>query len=163
MTWLRIGRQRKVRPFWFSLHGAVLVIACTVLNLTGCGDGNRPATVSIHGRVTLDNGDWPKDGVLYFLPLEPAAGLPRRAATAKFGTDGNFSTPTSWAEGDGIVPGRYRVYVECWKIRPTRAGPPPVSYADTKYQSGATSDIEVEITPESDGQAFEWNFPSNKI
>jgi hypothetical protein len=162
MTWFYSATDREVRTLCLTLPRTVFVFACTVLNLTGCGDGNRPATVSIHGRVTLDNGDWPKDGVLYFLPLEPAAGLPRRAATAKFGTDGNFSTPTSWSEADGIVPGRYRVYVECWTVRPTRAGPPPVGYADTKYQSGATSDIEVEITPESDGQAFEWNFPSNK-
>jgi hypothetical protein len=128
----------------------------------GCTDGGRPLTVPIHGRVTLENADWPKAGTVYFLPIEPAPNLPRRAASATFGTDGRFSSPTSWTEGDGIVPGRYRVYVECWKVEPTRAGPPPVGYAAAKYQSGATSDIEVEITPESDGETFEWDFPASE-
>ena len=58
------------------------------------------------------------------------------------------------------MPGRYKVFVECWKKRPTRAGPPPVGYTTPKYQSGATSDIEVEITEESADKTYEWDFPS---
>jgi hypothetical protein len=95
------------------------------------------------------------------LPLEPAAGLPRRPATASFSADGQFGAPTSWQEGDGVVPGKYKVYVMCWKVPPTSTGPPPVSYVAPKYQSAATSDRTVEITSESADEEFVWDFPSN--
>ncbi len=140
----------------------VVLMAAIAVSLLGCGGADRPTTVPINGKVTLNKGTWPIAGTLFFLPLEPAAGLPRRAATAKFETDGVFETPCSWTEGDGVVPGRYKVYVECWKVRPTRAGPPPVGYTTPKYQSGATSDIEVEITEESAEQTYEWDFPPNR-
>ncbi len=140
---------------------SAVLIALIAASSLGCGGADRPTTVPINGKVTLNKGTWPIAGTLFFLPLEPATGLPRRAATAKFETDGAFETPCSWTEGDGVVPGRYKVYVECWKVRPTRAGPPPVGYTTPKYQSGATSDIEVEITEESADKTYEWDFPRN--
>ena len=127
----------------------------------GCGGGDRPKTIRIEGKVTLDGSDWPQEGELYFLPIAPAEGYPRRAAAARFGKDGTFSSPTSWEEGDGIVPGKYRLFVECWKIPPTRTGPPPLSYVADKYMAGATSDLEVTITAESADEFFQWDFPSN--
>ncbi len=137
---------------------SLVLIAAVLL---GCGGADRPLTVPISGSVTLNKGAWPSSGTLFFLPLEPAPGLPRRAATAEFETDGVFATPSSWTEGDGVVPGRYKVFVECWKVRPTRAGPRPVGYTTPKYQSGATSDIEVEITEESADNTYQWDFPSS--
>ena len=130
--------------------------------VAGCGAGDRPQTIPIQGTVTLAGGPWPKPGEVYFLPIAPKDGFPRRAAVARFETDGKFSSPTSWVEGDGIVPGRYRVYVTCWKTPPTRSGPPPVAYTDSKYQSGATSDIEMEADAESEGKEFRWDFPAAK-
>jgi hypothetical protein len=127
----------------------------------GCGGSDYPTTVPISGRVTLDGGGWPTEGEIYFLPLQPAAGLPRRAATAKFSADGQFDAPTSWEPGDGIVPGEYKVYVMCWKVPPTSTGPPPVSYVAEKYQSAATSDRVVQIGAESASEEHEWDFPSN--
>jgi hypothetical protein len=129
--------------------------------LGGCGGADYPTTVPISGRVTLAGGIWPTDGEIYFLPLKPAAGLPRRAATAKFSSDGQFGSPTSWREGDGIVPGQYKIYVMCWKAPPTSTGPPPVSYVAEKYQSAATSDLTVDITPQSADEEFKWDFPRN--
>lgn len=148
-----------------AVHGVErrrVALAIGILAAAGCGSRNHPQCVPIHGLVTLGSGSWPKEGEVYFLPLEPAAGLPRRAAVAKFQIDGQFSTPTSWVEGDGVVPGRYRVYVVCWKTPPTRSGPPPIAYTDPKYVSGATSDIEVTINAESEDEDFHWDFPAAK-
>ena len=129
--------------------------------LAGCGGPDYPTTVPISGRVTLDGENWPTEGEIYFLPLDPAGDFPRRAATSKFSASGHFDSPTSWQEGDGIVPGKYKVYVMCWKVRPTSTGPPPVSYVAEKYQSGATSDLIVDIAMESANEEFLWDFPSN--
>ncbi len=134
------------------------IIGCIVI---GCGTNPRPQTIQIKGKLTYDGGQWPAGGQLYLLPVQPAEGYPRRAAIAKYDVDGKFDSPTSWEEGDGVVPGKYRVSVECWKVKPTINGPPPVSYVDARYVSAATSDIEVEITPESEGKDFLWDIASN--
>lgn len=147
---------------WNQWTPLLAVMALAASGATGCGSSKRPQTVDIHGQVTLAGGPWPQAGEVYFLPLEPAAGLPRRAAVSAFETDGRFSTPTSWAPGDGIVPGKYRVYITCWKTPPTRSGPPPVAYTDEKYISGATSDIEITIDEQSPDKDFKWDFPAAK-
>jgi len=162
MTWPRVRSWLDSKRFRLAIRGSAFIVSCLGISLSGCKDRSRPSVVPIHGRVTLDNGAWPEAGTLHFLPIKPAPGFPSRAATVKFDTDGNFPAPTPWAEGDGIAPGRYKVYVECWKVPPTRDGPEPVGYAAPKYQSAATSDIEVEITPQSESETFEWDFPSNE-
>lgn len=139
-------------------EAVVFVVAWCAIWTTGCGS-NRPETIPVCGKVTLEHGDWPTNGTLFFLPIQPASGYPRRPATAEFAEDGSFDSATSWRHGDGVVPGRYKVYVECWKVRPTRAGPPPQSYAAVKYQSGSTSDIEVNIDSSTADQQLEWNIP----
>ena len=87
-----------------------------LLLLVGCGR-EGPERVSIQGRVTYAGGPWPKPGVIYFQPLEAAAGLPMRPATGHFGVDGSFQV-TSFDPSDGLVPGKYRVRVECWEVEP---------------------------------------------
>ena len=143
-----------------SRFSAWACFAATCCLAAGCG-GGRPKTLPIEGRVTLAKGGWPIEGEVYFIPLKPAEGYPRRAARAKFDSDGVFSSPTSWEEGDGIVPGTYKVFIACWKVRPTGTGPPPISYVAPEYQNATLSDLEVEITPESARQKFEWDFPRN--
>jgi hypothetical protein len=140
----------------------ILALVFSLLIDSGCGKSGKPETIPIKGQVTLDGGPWPKEGEVFFLPLQPSSGYPRRAAVAIFTPEGAFDSPTSWVSGDGVVPGLYKVYVTCWKVPPTRSGPPPVSYTDDKYISGATSDIEVEITAESEDEEFHWDFPSKK-
>lgn len=156
---VQAGREMGRRSCAHSGHRVcLLTIGWGAVWIAGCGN-DRPTTIPVSGRVTLDKGNWPTSGTLFFLPMEPASGYPRRPATAEFAEDGSFGSATSWQDGDGVVPGRYKVYVECWKIRPTRAGPPPQSYAATKYQAGATSDIEVDVAADSGDQQFEWNIP----
>ncbi len=162
MTWPRVRSRLDRRRSRLTIRGAASIVSCIGISLTGCMERSRQSAIPIHGRVTLDKGPWPTEGILCFLPIKPAPGFPSRAAAVNFSADGNFPAPTPWAEGDGIVPGRYKVYVECWKVPPTREGPDPVGYAAPKYQSAATSDIEVEITPQSESEKFAWDFPSNE-
>ena len=122
------------------------------LAFAGCGGGDHPDTVPVQGRLTYGGGDWPNPGIIYFTVLEPAEGFPRHAGTAKFDTDGRFRAKT-WEEGDGLMPGKYRVSVECWKVPPSMDGPPSVSYVPIELQIASRSDWEIEVTP--DGEALE--------
>jgi len=115
--------------------------------MTGCGP-HRPKTVPVSGRVTMDGGEMPGHGMLYFTPGEPAAGFPRRPGLAAFEPDGRF-TVTTFEPGDGLMPGRYLVGAECWQVPPTMEGPAAKSYLPTKYQAAQTSGWEVLIEPGS--------------
>jgi len=111
--------------------------------VVGCGDAMRPVPVS--GRVTLDGGAWPRRGMLFFTPIEPAEGYPRRPATADFAEDGAFRA-TSFEKFDGLLPGSYSVNIECWEVPPSMGpGPPAVSAVPEKYQKGATSGFRVDV------------------
>ena len=129
--------------------------------LTGCGPGH-PTTVAVRGKVTYGGGPWPQSGVLYFTIVAAAKGFPGRTGTARFGTDGVF-TAMSWQPGDGLMPGRYHVGVECWKVPPTMGGPKPVSYVPAKFQSAATSGIELNIEPGDGAKELEFDVPPAKI
>ena len=100
--------------------------------LTGCGP-SHPTTVAVRGKVTYGGGSWPKAGLLYFTIVTAAKDFPGRTGTARFETDGAFEAMT-WKPGDGLMPGRYRVGVECWKVPPTMGGPKPVSYVPLKFR-----------------------------
>lgn len=86
------------------------------LAFSGCGKSG-PETVPVRGKVTFGGGPCPANGAVSFAPREVPEGLPRRPTSASFDTDGAF-TVTSFDEGDGLVPGRYRVHIECWKVLP---------------------------------------------
>ena len=122
------------------------------LAFAGCGGNSHPDTISVHGRLTYGGGDWPQPGFIYFTALEPAEGFPRHAGTAKFDTDGRFRVGT-WEEGDGLMPGRYRVSVECWKVRPSIDGPSSVSYVPIELQVASRSKWEIKVAV--DGEAIE--------
>ena len=129
----------------------------------GCRGGDRPKTAPIHGQITDAGSEWPAGGTLYFLPIEPAEGYPRRAATIEFQTDGHFTSPTSFKPGDGVVPGRYTVFVDCWKVKPTSGGPPRRELRRREVPGGRHQcDFEAEITSDSAGEEFHWDFPPNK-
>ncbi|MEX2171410.1 MAG: hypothetical protein WD851_18975 [Pirellulales bacterium] len=134
---------------------AVLVVLCLSIS-GGCGDG-RPERIHVTGRVTFDGGDCPSDGRLIFSPGEPAPGFPMRPGIATFDTDGEFEA-TTWTEGDGLMPGTYRVGVECWKVEPEFqvAG---VSFVPGKYMHPRTSEIQLEIAPGSDDVRIDYDFP----
>ncbi len=99
----------------------------------GCGNSDRPKTIPVTGSVTFD-GEPPKySGALFFAPIEVVEGYPRRGGRAFFETDGKFEA-TSFDEGDGLIPGTYRVRIESWK-EPPSMGKPGVSYVPKGFEA----------------------------
>ncbi|MEM7313560.1 MAG: hypothetical protein AAF497_10460 [Planctomycetota bacterium] len=126
----------------------ILLLAATWL-LAGCGSGGIK-TVPVKGRVTLDGGKWGRAGLIFFTPAEPAEGYPRRPGMADFDTDGNFVAQT-FKPGDGLIPGRYVVNLECWEVPPTMGGPPAKSYIPDQYKHGSKSGFEVVVDADERG------------
>ena len=108
--------SRPVFGTWFLVLGSFLL---------GCG--SKDQTVSTEGIVTLDNQ--PIEGaVVTFIPDDERA----RAASALSDSDGRFSL-TTFSDGDGAIPGGYRVIV---RKRDPMPEPQPGEIADQK--SGIT-------------------------
>ncbi|HZN36316.1 MAG TPA: hypothetical protein VFB80_20950, partial [Pirellulaceae bacterium] len=95
--------------------------------------------------VTFDGQAPPGPGSIYFLPQEAAEGFPSRPATGDFDKDGNYKVKT-FDPGDGLMPGKYTMHVECWQTPPNMEGKPVKSFVPAKYQSAASSGFSVEIT-----------------
>jgi hypothetical protein len=72
--------------------------------------------------VTFDAGAPPTTGSLRFAPIAAAEGYPKRGGTAQFDEQGNYAV-TTFEGADGLVPGTYRVTVDCWKVAPDMANP----------------------------------------
>jgi hypothetical protein len=106
------------------------LLLCGLAFYAGCGSG-RPATTRVSGKVTLGGGAWPKAGTLYFNPLEVPEGGIKRPAMGVFDVNGIYSA-SSWDKGDGLLPGKYNVSVECWLSPPSMGGPPAKSCVPAK-------------------------------
>ncbi|MBI3465996.1 MAG: hypothetical protein HY000_23525 [Planctomycetes bacterium] len=133
-------------------------LACyALLFLVGC-DSGLPQVIPCEGTVTFEGGPCPKPGTLYFTPIEPAPGYPMRPATGHFDVDGQF-TATTFEPGDGLIPGRYKVGIECWEVEPNMEGRPAVSHVPATYQNPETSGFEVNVTPEGGQQEFKFDVP----
>jgi hypothetical protein len=103
-----------IRPArWGAIRlavGCALVVSAAA---AGCG-ASGVETVPVQGVLTFPADKKPQTATVYFSPLEPAAGLPRRPGSGKLQPDGSF-TVASFRPGDGLVPGTYRVKVECYQ------------------------------------------------
>lgn len=107
----------------------------TLVMTAGCGGHGLPI-VPVRGVVTFDGGACPAPGTVTFTPIEVAEGLPSRPGMASFREDGVFAV-TSFREGDGLLPGRYRVTIACDAGLPDPTSPDPwgdVSYVTKGYQ-----------------------------
>jgi len=98
-----------------------MVAATFLIAVCGCGK-NPTQTIPVSGRITFAGGACPAEGTITFSPEAVETGRPRRPGTAQFGRDGTF-TVTSFHEGDGLIPGRYRPIVSCWKGEPRNDDP----------------------------------------
>ena len=120
------------------------------LFVLGCGpDG--PHTVPVRGVVTIDGKPPTAAGTIFFTPLEAAEGSPTRPGIGEFDTTGHYAAQT-FEPGDGLLPGRYRLKVHCWKTPPNMDGRPVVSYIAAKYESVAESDLAELIVETRSGQ-----------
>jgi hypothetical protein len=119
-------------------------IVSAVLLLASCGS-NLPKTIRVSGQVTFDGQPPPAAGSVLFLPIEAAEGFPSRPASGAFGTDGSFKAKT-FEPGDGLMPGKYLLAIECWDTPPSMQGNPGKSHVPKKYQSPQTSEFKLDIT-----------------
>lgn len=134
---------------------APFVTLLVALGICGCGGSNLTTTVPVSGRVTFDGGPCPAGGNIRFMPLEVAEGLPNRPGRADFDASGEF-VARSFRDGDGLVPGRYRVIVECWKVAPVD-GKAGVSYITSSYAAP-----ELVVNRESASLSYDLNVPKAK-
>jgi hypothetical protein len=92
------------------------VILATVCGMAvGCGSGGSSMPlVPVSGEVTFGGGLPPKSGTMSFSQIAGTGikGLPNRPGRAEFGDDGRFTT-TTFQPGDGLLPGKYQVRIEC--------------------------------------------------
>ena len=109
---------------------AVLLIVLVAL-ICGCGPG-RPEMVTVHGKVTFDGQPPPGPGVVFFAQVSRPEGRPQRPGLAQFDESGEYQVG-SFDRGDGLVPGSYRVTVECWKDVPTM-GAAGTSYVGSGFE-----------------------------
>jgi len=136
----RLLRSRRQSP----PLGPMAVIATCLVFASGCGSSRDVEIVPVHGTVTFNGGAMPGEGRIFFVPMEPAAGFPRRPGNAHFGPDGTFKAKT-FEPGDGLIPGRYGVVVQCWKVPPDLGGPPAESYLAAKYMNSDTSGLTLDV------------------
>ena len=125
------------------VRGTALVFLAVLVAIpvsAGCGN-KRPITVPVRGRITYGGGVWPKPGLIHFTPVKVPEGIPRLPVSAEFSTEGTFSVRTP-GYGDGLLPGTYKVHVECWEVEPRLGGMTPAkSFAPEKYTRPETSDL----------------------
>jgi hypothetical protein len=123
------------------------------LLVCGCG-GNEFNAVPVAGVVTFAGQSPPAAGTIYFAPSSVRDGASQRPASANFGTDGRFQV-TSLQPGDGLLPGNYRVRIECWKEKPKGTQSAGVSYIAAGY-----APPEVVIGPDqTEGVELKFNAP----
>ncbi len=115
--------------------------------------------VPVEGTITYAGGPWPRGGYLFFTSSQPAVGMPIRPAWATFDTAGHFHA-TSFSPGDGLVPGRYRVFLEAWETQPVMGSKsPPRSLVPAKYQKPQTSDLQLEVVSGQGKVTAAWDVP----
>lgn len=135
--------------------------AFAIALLAGCGH-KMPDTVPVAGKVTYGGGAWPSPGMLYFASTAAAEGRPMRPALAEMTTAGDFVV-TSFEQGDGLVPGRYVVTIECWKTPPTMSGGAGISAVPAKYRNQGTSDFFVDVSPGGSSIDVKFDVPSTAL
>ncbi|HBO44437.1 MAG TPA: hypothetical protein DD670_10990 [Planctomycetaceae bacterium] len=112
-----------------GIIAAVLMLAVLA---GGCGPSG-PKRVKVEGKVTFNGSPPPADGSFYFAPSKPAPGFPARPAYATFSMgDGTFVVGSVKSD-DGLVPGVYRVTLECWRQQPSADGTPGRSHVPEGY------------------------------
>jgi hypothetical protein len=115
----------------------LLMVCITTIGISaGCGSGNNMPLVPVSGVVTFNGGPPPKEGRVIFSQLSGTgiAGLPNRPGRASFGTDGKFVAMT-FEKGDGLLPGKYNVRVECVDGVPGPTTPwESISFVPSSYQ-----------------------------
>jgi hypothetical protein len=119
--------------YWHRLYAGAIAVA--IVSLSGCGS-DRPKTIPIDGRVTINGKEPGEIGKIFFTPTKAAEGYATRPASGSFNAAGHYRV-MSWAPDDGLVPGHYTVSVN--PADPNKTGIP------AKYQLSNSSGLEVDV------------------
>jgi len=111
-----------------------------VCALAGCTDHTSP-TVKVDGKITFKGQPPPAGGRITFASVGASEGLPSRPGSGEFGPDGAF-TLTTFKPGDGLIPGKYRANIECWRELPTLATALSANYVPATFHPEVTIDRE---------------------
>ncbi len=131
----------------------VWTIMLFVVNLLpGCS--NSPQCIPVQGTVTVDGAKVPGPGFIYFTSdPDHTQGL-SRPGTAEFDAEGNYKVKT-FMPGDGLLPGKYLLRVDCWQSAPNMEGKPVISFLPQKYQNASSSGLVLNVEPNSVSITFD--------
>jgi hypothetical protein len=126
--------------------------------ITGCDHG--PPTVPVTGKVTFAGNPPPANGTITFMPVEAKSGLPRRPGSGKFSPADASYEVTSFAPGDGLIPGRYQINISCYTQPPTSAKPETFVTHNAVPENWTPEEL---VVPEdSDELELNYDVPSKK-
>jgi len=129
-----------------------VVVQCLLALLGGCGP-DVPKCIPVSGKVTFEGGKPPGPGFIYF-NTDSQGGGSTRPGTAEFDADGNY-TAKSFIPGDGLLPGKYVLRVDCWKTPPNMDGKPVESFISNKYQDAAKSGLTLTVEPDAKAVTYD--------
>ncbi|MDO4551164.1 MAG: hypothetical protein Q4C96_07940 [Planctomycetia bacterium] len=115
----------------------------TFLFLPGCG-GDRPKTVKVSGKIEFKGFNIPdKGGFLYFAPVN--SGM-KRPTASPFDKNGNFQVST-YEKNDGLIPGVYKITLECLEHEISEENPIPRNLFPEKYTLPTETPLEITVVP----------------
>jgi hypothetical protein len=126
--------------------------------LTGCSD-SKIKTVPVAGRISVAGQSAPKECYVFFIPIEPAAGMPSRPSVATVAEDGSYEVK-SFKDSKGLVPGKYTVRVAYTTLKPGGNPNQDSAWVERRFEAGElvveadSDDIEhnIEVPPATGGK-----------
>ncbi|MBN2294467.1 MAG: hypothetical protein JXM70_18705 [Pirellulales bacterium] len=120
---------------------SILIAGIVAIATVGCGRGTSP----VKGKLVFADNQEAVTGLDQFVITMESAEM-KLSATGIIGPDGTFSVST-FEEGDGAMPGTYRVVITPPIASLTSEGPIPKPIIDPSYSKLDTSKLEVKIEP----------------
>ena len=120
-----------------------LTLAMLVALFAGCDNG-MPRTIPVRGQVLFDGKRPPAAGTVYFTLARDAGAGTMRPGIGDFDAEGRFSV-TSFDPGDGLLPGAYKLRVECWATPPNMEGKPVKSHVPARYSDAERSGMDLSV------------------
>ena len=132
-------------------HAVGACLCCmALLSAVGCGNTSSHPTVKVQGKVTYDGKPVPA-GTVMFQPAEGVTQTADRPATGAIQPDGSYEL-SSFAAGDGAMPGEYDVAIVSFSGGPTPEEPnkPEVWTVPKRYSNPASSGLKQKVDDSSD-------------
>ncbi len=105
-----------------------------LIPVLGCSNSDRPTTVRVSGTITFNGSPPPAAGTIYFNQTNVAAGSAGRPGSGTFDESGKYEAG-SFEENDGLMPGTYRVRIECLSQSSGYIDDPTESYVPKDFQA----------------------------